>query len=193
MTYPLRTDRLTLRPLREDDIDVVFAYRNDPEVSALQDWDLPVTRERVTRQVSETWTELTPGDARNIGIEVDGELVGDLYVGLDEHNVVGEHGVAEIGFTLRPQHQGKGYATEAAAAVIDDLITRLGCHRVVAQLSPLNAASQRVLERLGLYRESLAPKVLLVARRLGRQPRLRHHRRSMARPEATVLIASRLG
>lgn len=40
--YPLHTNRLVLRPLREEDIDTVLAYRNDPEVSALQDWNLPV-------------------------------------------------------------------------------------------------------------------------------------------------------
>lgn len=156
--YPLRTERLVLRPFRAGDVDTILAYRNDPQVSALQDWDLPVTRESVERQVARTWEDLAPGDSRNIGIEVDGELVGDLYVGLDEHSSPPDHGVAEIGFTLRTEHQGKGYASEAAAAVVADLIGRLGVHRVAAQLSPENTASMRVLERLGMMRESLAPK-----------------------------------
>ncbi|AQP44746.1 GNAT family N-acetyltransferase [Tessaracoccus flavus] len=156
--YPIRTDRLLLRPLRTEDVDVIVAYRNHPAVSALQDWELPVTRDRVERQVAETWVDLEPGDSRNIGIEFDGELIGDVYVGLDEHNRPGEDGVAEIGFTLRPEYQGKGCATEAAAAVVDDLVSRLGCHRIVAQLSPQNDASKRVLERLGMRPESLAPK-----------------------------------
>ncbi len=153
--YPLRTERLVLRPLSEGDIDVIVAYRNDPEVSALQDWDLPVTREQVERHVAaqSEWSDILPGEPRQIGIEHDGELVGDLYVGLAEHG-----GVAEVGFTLRTQHQGKGYAFEAASAVVADLVTRLGCHRIYGQLSPENGRSARLLERLGMHVESLAPK-----------------------------------
>lgn len=153
--YPLRTERLILRPLREEDIDVVFAYRNDPDVAALQDWELPVSRERVERHVADQadWVDVVPGKPRQIGIELEGELIGDLYVRLDEHG-----GVAEIGFTLRTAYQGKGYAYEAASAVVADLIERLGCHRIYGQLSPENVRSARLLERLGMHVESLAPK-----------------------------------
>lgn len=153
--YPRRTERLLLRPLEEGDVDTVVVYRNDPVVAEFQDWDLPVTRDRVLRQVRAHagWTDIVPGEPRQIGIEHDGELVGDLYVGLDEHG-----GVAEIGFTLRAEHQGKGHAFEAASAVVADLIERLGCHRIFAQLSPENARSARLLEKLGMHVESLAPK-----------------------------------
>lgn len=153
--YPRRTKRLVLRPLREDDVDTVVAYRNDPAVAEFQDWELPVARERVERQIANGagWNDIVRGKPVNIGIEHDGELVGDLYVGLDEHG-----GVAEIGFTLRTEHQGKGYAFEAASALVADLVERHGCHRIVAQLSPKNARSARLLERLGMHVESLAPK-----------------------------------
>lgn len=153
--YPLRTERLTLRPLRPDDVEVILAYRNDPAVAEYQDWDLPVTREQVERNVAASpgWSDIAPGEPRQIGIDLDGELIGDLYVGLDERG-----GVAEIGFTLRTEYQGKGYAFEAAAAVVEDLIDRLGCHRLFAQLSPKNERSARLLEKLGMHVESLAPK-----------------------------------
>lgn len=152
--YPRRTARLVLRPIREADVDIVVAYRNDPDVAALQDWDLPVSRERVARQVAaqSDWSDIVPGEPRQIGIDLDGELIGDLYVGLDEHG-----GVAEIGFTLRTEFQGRGYAFEAASAVVADLIERLGCHRIFAQLSPKNERSARLLEKLGMHVESLAP------------------------------------
>lgn len=153
--YPRNTERLVLRPFREDDVDVILDYRNDPEVSALQDWDLPVTRERVERHVAaqSAWTDILPGEPRQIGIEHAGELIGDLYVGLDEHG-----GVAEIGFTLRTGYQGKGFAYEAAATVVEDLVERLGCHRIFGQLSPENARSAKLLQRLGMHVESLAPR-----------------------------------
>ncbi|CAL8974524.1 Acetyltransferase [Propionicimonas sp. T2.31MG-18] len=153
--YPLRTEHLILRPLREQDIDVILAYRNDPDVAALQDWDLPVSRERVERHVAAQtgWVDVLPGEPRQIGIERDGELIGDLYVRLDEHG-----GVAEIGFTLRTEFQGRGFACEAASAVVADPIERLGCHRIFGQLSPENVRSAKLLERLGMPVESLAPK-----------------------------------
>lgn len=153
--YPRKTDRLVLRPLRTDDVDVILSYRNDPVVAEFQDWDLPVTRERVERHVEaqSNWIDIVPGEPRQIGIEREGELIGDLYVDLDEHG-----GVAEIGFTLRADHQGKGYAFEAASAVVSDLVERLGCHRIYGQLSPKNVRSARLLEKLGMHVESLAPR-----------------------------------
>jgi len=100
--YPLRTERLLLRPVREEDVDALTAYRNDPQVAALQDWDLPYERE---------WAEglaaahvgrddVLPGGRTQIGIECDGDLVGDVYLGLHE-----DGGVAEIGFTLAHRTQ----------------------------------------------------------------------------------------
>ncbi|NLW99169.1 MAG: N-acetyltransferase [Actinomycetales bacterium] len=153
--YLLRTERLTVRPVRESDIDALTAYRNDPEVSALQDWDLPYPRERAERLVAAQAgrEDLSPGTRTQLGIELDGALVGDVYVG-----VVEEGGVAEIGFTLAREHQGMGYAVEAVSAVVDDLVDRLGIHRVTAQLSPQNLASARLLERIGMELESLSPK-----------------------------------
>lgn len=151
--YPLRTERLVVRMLTASDVETLTAYRNHPQVAALQDWELPYPRERAERLVADHdgRGDVEPGTGTQLGIDLDGRLIGDLYVGLDEHC-----GVAEIGFTLTPDHQGKGYALEAAAAVVDDLVDRLGVHRVVAQLSPQNLASARLLERLGLTVEYLA-------------------------------------
>lgn len=158
--YPRTTERLVIRPPKAEDVDVITAYRNDPRVNALQDWDLPYPRERVERLVEKLskLTDIAPGVGMQLMIELDGTVVGDLYVGLDENSHPPEHGVAEIGFTLIPSAQGRGIAFEAASAVIDDLVERLGVHRVVAQLSPENRASARLLERLGMHVESLAPK-----------------------------------
>lgn len=153
--YPRRTERLVLRPLRADDVDVILAYRNDPEVARFQGWDLPVTRDQVERHVAGQpgWSDIDRGEPRQIGVELDGVLIGDLYAALDEHG-----GVAEIGFTLRTEHQGRGYALEAASALVADLIERHRCHRIVGQLSPRNERSARLLEKLGMHVESLAPR-----------------------------------
>ncbi|GGK81369.1 GNAT family N-acetyltransferase [Ornithinimicrobium pekingense] len=153
--YPLRTERLLVRLPREDDVDVLTAYRNDPEVARLQDWELPYPRERAEQLVAAhaDRDDVVPGEGTQLAVERDGQLVGDIYVGLDEHR-----GIAEIGFTLAREHQRQGYAVEAVSAVVDDLVDRLGVHRVVGELSPENLASARLLERLGMTFEHLAEK-----------------------------------
>lgn len=150
--YPLPTERLLIRLPRAGDVDTLTAYRNDPQVNALQDWELPYPRERAEALVAThaDRDDVQPGTGTQLAIERDGELIGDVYVGLDEHV-----GIAEIGFTLAARHQGQGYAVEAVSAVVDDLIDRVGVHRVTAQLSPKNDASARLLERLGMSFESL--------------------------------------
>src|SRR5207253_2150933 len=70
-------------------------------------------------------------------IEVDGRVIGHLY--LRVHSL--EHRGAEIGWTLHPDTQGRGYATEAASALLDVAFGELGLHRVRAELDPRNAAS----------------------------------------------------
>ena len=149
--YPMRTERLTLRFPRVDDAEVLTAYRNDPEVAALQDWELPYPGERAHDLVArhEDVTDLRPGGRHQVMIEHEGQVVGDLFVGLHEQG-----GVADLGFTLVGAAQGRGIAHEAASAVIDDLVERLSVHRVVAELSTENLASARLLERLGMTFEA---------------------------------------
>lgn len=153
--YPMRTERLTLRFPRADDVEVLTAYRNDPEVAALQDWSMPYPEERARELVAqhEGVTDLRNGGQHQVMIERDGRLVGDLYVGLHEQG-----GVADIGFTLTRAAQGQGIAFEAMSAVVDDLVERLGVHRVFAELSTENLASARLLERLGMTFEALTRK-----------------------------------
>jgi RimJ/RimL family protein N-acetyltransferase len=94
-----------------------------------------------------------PGGWMNLAVEVTGtgEVVGDVglaWLGDD-------HRQAEIGYKFLPAHHGHGYATEAAAAAMIDLaVTTLDAHRVRARLDARNAASARVLDRLGMRHEA---------------------------------------
>jgi RimJ/RimL family protein N-acetyltransferase len=148
---PFTTPRLVLRPLLPSDVTALTRYRNDPQVARYQDWELPYTRDLAHQLVDEMagvqgptpggWVQIAVADASD-------RLVGDLAVGLDP-----DGRLAMIGYTLAPEHQGKGYATEAAGALVDRLFDRSGVHRVAATLDPANVASARVLERLGFRYE----------------------------------------
>lgn len=64
-----------------------------------------------------------------------------------------EHYRAEIGYTLHPEHQGKGIMQEAMTAVLDYGFFVMRLHSVEANVNPANAASIKLLERAGFVRE----------------------------------------
>jgi RimJ/RimL family protein N-acetyltransferase len=58
-------------------------------------------------------------------------------------------GTAEVGYSVLPQHQGHGYATEMVGALVGWALAQVGVQRIVAQTQPENVASVRVLSKLG--------------------------------------------
>ena len=79
-----------------------------------------------------------------------GLTVGDMAL----HWVSERDRTAEIGFVFDPRHQGKGFATEAARALVDWAFREAGMHRVIGRTEARNAASARVLEKLGMRLEA---------------------------------------
>jgi RimJ/RimL family protein N-acetyltransferase len=109
------------------------------------------TRELLTRRMAATsWTH--EGDWLGAAVveRASGLTVGD--VGLCW--VSERDRTAEIGFTFAPRYQGRGFATEAAGALVDWAFTAAGLHRVIGRTEARNAASARVLEKLGMRREA---------------------------------------
>ena len=149
--YPLRTDRLVLRVMRSADAALFAAYRNDPEVARFQSWNLPYTEQDALLLLSgqDDRDDVARGRWTQLAVERDGELIGDVCAHLDDTG-----GVAEIGFTLARSEHGRGYASEAARALVHDLVDRVGVGRVHSELHPENIGSQRVLENIGLVFEA---------------------------------------
>jgi RimJ/RimL family protein N-acetyltransferase/N-acetylglutamate synthase-like GNAT family acetyltransferase len=150
--YPRRTERLTLRLMRTSDAEVLATYRSDPEVAKLQLWDVPYSVEQAVELLrdQDERDDLALGGWTTLAIEVDGRVVGDVVTNVDQTG-----GVAEIGYTLAREHQGHGYAREAAGALVADLVERLGVGRVCGELDPTNVPSQRVLESVGMVFEAV--------------------------------------
>ena len=65
-----------------------------------------------------------------------------------------EHAQAEVGYTLHPDHQGKGYATELSRALVDLGFRETELHRIIGRLDARNIASRRVLEKAGMRVEA---------------------------------------
>jgi RimJ/RimL family protein N-acetyltransferase len=153
----LETERLLLEPLDERRLEEFVELAADPE--AMRYWDPhgPFTREvaeeRFARALARVrklgfgrrWIVLKQTGA-GIGF-TETKLLGEGYVGLAADEV-------ELGWFLAPAHWGNGYATEAARAVRDEAFERLGLPSVIALHHPDNAASGRVMEKLGMTFES---------------------------------------
>ncbi len=152
LEYPLRTERLTLRPLVVGDLDDHFRMFADPEVVRYL-YDSPMDRGEAAAQLERRLHFQLPaeGEWLNLAVEADGVFVGETGVSLTSR----VHDQCEVGYVFDPRYQGRGYATEATARMIDVAFDKLGAHRVTAQLDARNDASARVLERLGLRREAL--------------------------------------
>jgi RimJ/RimL family protein N-acetyltransferase len=90
-----------------------------------------------------TWLQLAVVD-RGTGL-----VHGDCAV----HGAADQPATAEVGVTLARGSQGRGIATEALTAVLDELFAAHGMHRVVAQVDDRNVPVQRLLDRLGFRRE----------------------------------------
>jgi RimJ/RimL family protein N-acetyltransferase len=150
---PIHSDRLLLRPFVEDDLEAFYdIYRRD-EVARHMPWE-PRTREMAIEMLERVVT-LTSFDSKPHVIRLaavlpaSGTLIGD--VGLTRTSA--EHRQGEIGFIIHPDHQRRGYATEASGAVLRMGFEELGLHRIIARADPRNLGSMGVMERLGMRRE----------------------------------------
>ncbi len=153
---PMPTERLILRTMTPADVDDVHAYQSRADVCRYLPFE-PRSRDEVAERLARYATAVvlaSDDDYWQLAIELDrepGRVIGDVYFCLK--SVANASGV--IGWTLRPDHVGNGYMTEAAGAVLELAFRELGLHRVSAELDPRNHASAALCERLGMRQEAV--------------------------------------
>ncbi|MCB0080278.1 MAG: GNAT family N-acetyltransferase [Caldilineaceae bacterium] len=152
--FCLSTPRLHLRSFAETDLTALVAYRSDPEVARYQGWPRPYTAEMGQALIDEMMNK--PLDVQGAWLQIaieqkeSGVLMGDCAFAVRDSR--GQQ--AEIGYTLARPFHGQGYATEAITRLLQYLFDERGLHRVHASCDTQNAASIRLLERLGMRREA---------------------------------------
>jgi ribosomal-protein-alanine N-acetyltransferase len=150
-TPTLHTARLRLRPFTNADADALFALHSSAYV--LRYWDAPPWSERARaerfiaacRQMADEDT----GARLAIDRVADGAFIG--WCSLTRWNP--DYRSASLGYCLDDSAWGNGYATEAAQALLQWAFGTLDLNRVQAETDTRNAASARVLEKLGFMRE----------------------------------------
>lgn len=152
--YPIRTERLLLRPIAPTDAETMHVYKSDPDAVRYVPYPT-LTLAEVEQRIATTWSNSAfaqEGDAVALAVEEreSGALVGDVVLfWRSETDRCGE-----VGYIFDPRAGGRGYATEAVAALLALGFDGLGLHRIVARLDERNTSSARVAERLGFRREA---------------------------------------
>ena len=149
----LSTSRLFFRRLQRGDVAALCSYRSLPEVARYQEWE-SFGPEDATRLIAEqadmepgvpgTWLQLAIVDRATE------TMIGDcgLHCRLDDPRQM------ELGVTLAPSHQRRGYATEALGCVLDFVFGTLDKHRVSAVTDAENGAAASLFRRLGFRQEA---------------------------------------
>lgn len=151
------TNRCQLRYFREADLNAFTAYRSEPEVARFQSWESYSHEEAVALYkdvkgkafgLIGQWYQIAIAD------KATDELIGDLALHFVEPKLL------EIGFTISPRYQGKGYGKEAVQGLLAHLFKELDFEKVVATTDAKNIASIKLLEALGFEREVDARSVI---------------------------------
>lgn len=151
----LHTGRTILRGLRGEDADPLYGYFSDPE--AMRYWSTPPMASSFEARavIARAQESLADGTALRWALALappaDDRLIGVCSL----FNLESVHRRAELGYLLGRPHWGHGLMGEALTTVLEYGFSRLDLHRVEADLDPRNAASRRLLSRLGFKEEGV--------------------------------------
>lgn len=150
----IRTPRLLLRPLTFADVPALFEAIDSSRAFLARhlDWVDSVRNESELRTFVDRCQRMNgSGEAHRGLFEPDGRLAGHMSV----EDAVPSRRVAELGYWVREDRAGRGYATEAARALLAWAFRNLDLHRVTAFADVSNPSSARVLEKCGFTREGV--------------------------------------
>jgi len=139
------TQRLAVRRFQASDGPGLSAYLSRPEAVRFEPYPVQSAQE-CERLAGERATDPA---FWAVCLRDSGELVGNLYLSRQQPESWRTY---ELGYVFHPSYWGRGFATEAAAALVGQCFAG-GAHRVLARCNPRNTPSWRLLERLGFRRE----------------------------------------
>ena len=156
----LETERLILRRMRVGDEQDMYEYARRSEVTRYLLWsphpDLIYTRDYLrylaTRYATGSFYDWA------IVLKSNSRMIGTCGFTSFDH----AHDAAEIGYVLNPDYRGQGIAPEAVRAVLAFGFERLALHRIEARFIEGNAASLRVMEKVGMHLEGYRREAMLV-------------------------------
>lgn len=147
----IETPRLRLRPLQEPDADFVLRLVNDPAfIENIADKNLRTSEDVRTFLREGPWTNQARAGYGQLLVEAKDAREAVGVCGLLYREALG---LTDVGFAILAEFRGRGFAIEAARAVLEYGYTDLELAEIVGLTSPTNLASIRVLERLGMHQD----------------------------------------
>lgn len=146
------TQRLRLSQLVAGDALALFEYRSDPEVCRYQSFkpgsltdaeDFIAGLQSNIFDTAGTWFQFA------IRLRESGLVIGDIGA-----HFMSDPRQVEIGFTVSPKYQGRGFGTESVSGLISYLLIDCGKHRIFASVDPRNVPSVKLLRRVGMREEA---------------------------------------
>jgi RimJ/RimL family protein N-acetyltransferase len=139
----METKRLVIRRFKPEDWPDLYEYLSQEATVKHEPYDIfseEAAKEEAAKRSNDNsfWA---------VCLQDSGKLIGNIYMNEQDFDTW------ELGYVFNMHFLGKGYATEAANAVIHEAINHQNARRIIAFCSPLNKPSWRLLERLGLRRE----------------------------------------
>ena len=149
----LQSKRLIIRNLQKDDLEYFYAYRKESEVARYQGFN-PFTYQEaidfIEPQINNQFGNQKDWQQYGIVLKKEQVLIGDCALKLFDPI----HKSVEMGCTISPGYQSRGYAKEALLCLMKFLFEDFNVHRVIAITDVENHASIRLLESIGLRKEA---------------------------------------
>jgi ribosomal-protein-alanine N-acetyltransferase len=150
--FSLETERCRLRRPSEEDFPHIFSATRKPGFNDGMPWEPPAALEELRLPLERGRARWDEGTDYSFAIErkADGAFLGRISIRQTDRE-----GVWDIGFWIHPDHEGRGYITEAATAVIKLGFERLGAEAIEANYATWNERSGRVLRAIGMSHVAL--------------------------------------
>lgn len=145
----IETERLLLRPITEDDAELFFEYCRNEHIGLNAGWKPHATIEETIEVIRAFY--LDKENAFGIELKETGRLVGSIGLMPDPKRQ--NDRTHMLGYTIAEEYWGKGYATEAAHALVEFGFNELSLDLISAYCYPFNERSKRVLEKCGFSYE----------------------------------------
>lgn len=148
----LETERLIIRPIKKEDLDSVFEYCSDPLVCENVTWNAHQTKEDTQSFFEYAFKNYQENNPEPLGIclkENPNKVIGTCGFAITSR----KNKSAEMMYVIGRNYWGKGYMTEAAKEVLKVAFEKFNMVRVVARCLTFNAASEKVMQKMGMTYE----------------------------------------
>ncbi|ESP91174.1 MULTISPECIES: GNAT family N-acetyltransferase [Pseudoalteromonas] len=154
------TERLIIRPLQSSDLHAVYDSRRNLETSKYI--GKPETLDDVKKRIEEARQPFENLEGQRLLLTLEckssGDFIGEM---LFKHTQLASR-IGEIGYRLSPKKQKKGYAFEAASALISRLFAEFDLNKITAICATENTASWQLMEKLGMKKEGCLREYMLL-------------------------------